>query len=159
MKNIFFSIITAVLAGSDLWCKSYVEKHFSETEKKSICDGKVELRKCHNKGMAMSIGEKKPEIVRGVTIASGILSSIYVMLVGRKESCPWKKLGASMVLAGAISNTYDRIKRKYVVDYFGFKTKWEKINRLTFNLADMFLFVGSFLLLIAELVGCIHNKK
>ena len=159
MKNIFFSMITALLAGSDLWCKAYIEKHFSGTDKKSICGGKVELRKCHNKGMAMSALEEKPEIVRRVTITSGVLASIYVALYGMKESCPWKKLGASMVLAGAISNTYDRVKRKYVVDYFGFKTKWKKLNRLTFNLADMFLFAGSFVLLIAELAGCIRNKK
>lgn len=158
MKNIFFSMITTALVGVDLWCKSYVEKHFLETDKKSVCGGKVELRKCHNKGMAMSIGEKNPERVRVVTIVCGMLYSLYVIFVGAKEACSWKKLGASMVLAGAISNTYDRIKRNYVVDYFGFKTKWKKFNRLTFNLADMFLFAGSFLLLMEEIVGCIRKK-
>lgn len=159
MKNIFFSIVTAILAGTDLWLKSRVEKEFLGSDKKSICGGKVELRKCHNKGMAMSIGEKKPKLVRGVTIASGIVGSMYVVLYGMKESCPWKKLGAAMVLAGAISNTYDRVKRKYVVDYFGFKSKWEKLNRLTFNLADMFLFAGSALMLVAEAVSSMNKKK
>lgn len=159
MKNIVFTMITAALAGTDLWCKSYVEKHFSNADKKEICGGKVELRKCHNKGMAMSICEDKPELVRGVTIASGILGSVYVVFYGMKESCPWKKLGATMVLAGAISNTYDRVKRKYVVDYFGFKTKWKKLNRLTFNLADMFLFAGSVLMLAAETVSSTNKKK
>lgn len=159
MKNIFFAMITAALAGSDLWCKAFIEKHFEELEQKEILGGKVQLRKCHNKGMAMNVGEKKPEVVRVLTIISGILASIYAVFMWWKETCPWKKLGASFLLAGAIGNTYDRIVRKYVVDYFGFKTKWEKLKRLTFNLADMFLFVGSFLLLAAEAVGCIRNKK
>lgn len=158
MKNILFGMVTAILAGTDLWCKSYIEKHFSETDKKEICGGKVELRKCHNKGMAMSVGEKKPEVVRVLTIVSGILASIYTVTVWFKETCPWKKLGASFLFAGAIGNTYDRVVRKYVVDYFGFKTKWKKLNQLTFNLADMFLFFGSGLLILAEFVGCIRKK-
>ena len=158
MKNIFFAMVTAALAGSDLWCKSYVEEHFEQIEKKECCGGKVQIRKCHNKGMAMSVGEKKPEIVRILTIVSGILAGIYSVSVWCRETCPWKKLGASFLLAGAIGNTYDRIVRKYVVDYFGFKTKWKKLNRLTFNLADMFLFVGSGLLLVAEFVGCMKKR-
>lgn len=159
MKKLFFAIMTAALAGSDLWCKSYIEKHFDEIEQKEICGGRVEIRKCHNKGMAMNAGEKKPEAVRAVTIVSGILASIYAVYVWVTETCPWKKLGASFVFAGSIGNTYDRIIRKYVVDYFGFKTKWERLNQLTFNLADMFLFTGSLMMLIAEFVGCIRNKK
>ena len=159
MKNILFGAITAILAGTDLWCKSYIEKHFSKTDKKEICGGKVELRRCHNQGLAMSVGEKKPEVVRAMTIVSGILAGIYAIAIWTKESCPWKKLGASFVFAGAIGNTYDRIVRKYVVDYFGFRTKWEKLNRLTFNLADMFLMIGSSILLVAEFVGWIRTKK
>lgn len=158
MKNIFFAMVTAALAGSDLWCKSYIEKHYEELEQKEICGGKVEIRKCHNKGMAMNVGEKKPAVVRVLTIVSGILASVYAVSVWITETCPWKKLGASFVFAGTIGNTYDRIARKYVVDYFGFKTKWKKLSQLTFNLADMFLFFGSALLILAELVGCIKKK-
>ena len=158
MKNIFFAMLTAALAGSDLWCKYYIEKHYEEIGQKEICGGKVELRKCHNKGMAMNVGEKKPKMVRALTIASGILASTCAMFIWFTETCPWKKLGASFLFAGAIGNTYDRIVRKQVVDYFGFKTKWKKLSQLTFNLADMFLFLGSGLLLVAELVGCMRKK-
>ena len=158
MKNIFFAMVTAALAGSDLWCKSYIEKHYEELEQKEICGGKVEIRKCHNKGMAMNVGEKKPAVVRVLTIVSGILASVYAVSVWITETCPWKKLGASFVFAGTIGNTYDRIARKYVVDYFGFKTKWKKLSQLTFNLADMFLFFGSGVLILAELVSCIKKK-
>lgn len=157
--NILFGLVTAALAGTDLWCKKYVEEHFTPSDEKQICNEKIVFRKRHNKGFAMNLGEEKPEMVRTVSGVVGALTGIYGILIWLKEVCPWKKLGASMVLAGAISNTYDRIKRKYVVDYFGFKTKWEKLNRITFNLADMFIFVGSGLLIVAEVLGGIRKKR
>ena len=39
------------------------------------------------------------------------------------------------------------ITRKYVVDYFSFHTKCRKLERVVFNLADMFIFLGGFLVI------------
>ena len=158
MAKILYGVITAALAGTDLWCKSYAEEHIEKGEEKEILGGKVVLRKAHNKGMAMNVGEKRPEIVRAISGIACVLIGIYSVVVWFKDRCPWKKLGAALTLAGAISNTCDRFARKYVVDYFGFKTKWEKLNRITFNLADMFIFLGSGVLFVAGLSGCKRSK-
>lgn len=159
MKNLLFGILTAALTGTDLWCKSYIEEHFEKGEEKEICDGKIVVRKSHNKGMAMNVGDEHPERVRALSgVVCGVIG-IYAIVVWVKEHGFWKKLGVAFTLAGAISNTYDRFVRKYVVDYFGFKTKWKKLNRITFNLADMFVFLGSGILLVAELAGCKRTKE
>ena len=55
-----------------------------------------------------------------------------------------------MILGGAWSNVWDRITRKYVVDYFSFHTKCRKLERVVFNLADMFIFLGGFLVIFLE---------
>lgn len=153
MEIFSFGFITAALAGSDLWCKHYVEDNIRKGEGRAILKGRVSLRKVHNKGMAFNLGDKYPKTVR---ILSGIVCgivSIYSIVVWAKEQCLWKMLGVALILAGAVSNTYDRFVRKYVVDYFGFKTKWEKFNQITFNLADVFLIWGSVILVVVELLG------
>lgn len=143
----------ALLCGLDLWCKYYIEKHFTDKEEREICGGKICLRKVHNKGMALNIGEKKPQVIRVISgIICMLISVNYVLLLGKNGKL-LKKTGMMWILAGAFSNCYDRFVRKYVVDYFGFRTKWEKMSRITYNLGDIFLFLGSFLYLMAELFG------
>lgn len=151
MKRLLFSILTAALAAADLRCKSCVEKELQEGEEREILNGKVVLRKVHNKGFAFHKGDKYPHTVRLVSAIVCAVVGIYSLLTWKKSRSFGKKVGASLAFAGAISNTYDRLVRKHVVDYIGFRTKWEKWNRVTFNLGDLFIFLGSIILLVAEL--------
>jgi len=153
MKTFLFGILTALLAGLDLRCKSYVEDHFQKGEEKTFLSEKVQLRKVHNKGMALNIGDAHPVVVRIVSGIVCVFAGIIAVSVWLNEKCIWKNAGISMVLAGAISNTYDRFVRKYVVDYFGFQTKWKKFNKVTFNLGDIFIFLGCGIWVIAEIFG------
>ncbi len=45
-----------------------------------------------------------------------------VVGAGEKEEY-WKKLGLTLTAAGAWSNTWDRFRRGYVVDYIGIRQK------------------------------------
>lgn len=153
MVNIIYGIITAALACLDLWCKSYVEKNISKREEKSVLKDKVSIRKAYNEGMMLNFGDKYSKAIRILSaIVCGILG-VFSVLEWKNGISPWKKLGASFALAGAVSNTYDRLAKKHVVDYFGFRTKWKKFNRITFNLGDVCIFLGSMILLAAEIFG------
>ena len=59
------------------------------------------------------------------------------------------KTGLALILGGAYSNTYDRLRRKYVVDYITFP----KISTVVFNLSDFGIMIGAMLLTISELSG------
>ena len=48
----------------------------------------------------------------------------------------------------------DRLTRGYVVDYFSFNVKWEKLRRLVFNISDFFILGGTLL----SLVGLLKRK-
>ena len=53
------------------------------------------------------------------------------------------KTGLSFLLGGAFSNTYDRMIRGYVVDYFGFQVKNENLQKIVFNISDFCIAIGA----------------
>ena len=61
-----------------------------------------------------------------------------------------QKIGIAIILGGAISNLYDRLVRRYVVDYFSIQCG--KLKEVVFNLGDIFVFLGSGILFTAEVI-------
>lgn len=59
-----------------------------------------------------------------------------------------EKFALSLCLAGAISNVSDRFIRGQVVDYF--TINYKRLKRVVFNLADIFIFLGSAILIVAS---------
>ncbi len=151
--KIVYGIITALLACMDLWSKDWAEKNIRKGEKKLILKDKIELRRVYNEGFALNMAENHPKVVKIVSVIVCGLLSIFSVLEWTKGHCPWRKLAFSLSLAGAISNTYDRLVKDHVIDYFGFRTKHEKFNRITFNLGDMFLFIGSAIIVLSIVFG------
>lgn len=121
------SILTgAFVAGCDLGIKKYTEENVRDGEEHRIWKGKGIYRKVHNKGLMMNHLDSRPKLV---------------------------KLGISLMLGGAVGNTYDRFKRGYVVDYLSLKTKNRKLSDITFNLSDLALFAGAILTVWSSLFG------
>ena len=58
------------------------------------------------------------------------------------------RVGLSLLLGGAFSNTYDRLKRKYVVDYVSFGVKWKKLRQVVFNISDFCIITGALLAIL-----------
>ena len=58
------------------------------------------------------------------------------------------KWGLTLLLGGAYSNTYDRIVRRYVVDYISFNVKNKKMRQIVFNMADFCIMIGAILVVI-----------
>lgn len=56
-----------------------------------------------------------------------------------------------MILGGAYSNTYDRLFRKYVVDYVSFEVRNPRLRNIVFNLSDFGIMIGSCLLVISQM--------
>ena len=151
MKSFIYGSISALLAIFDLYVKNFVEKEVPIGEEQEECGGRVLIRHVHNRGFALNQAEDYPKLIK--CVSAGALGSIfaYVIYIWKHGKCACEKLAASFVLAGGISNTYERFKKGYVVDYFGFKTKWEQFNRITFNLGDMFLFAGGIILILKDI--------
>ena len=75
-----------------------------------------------------------------------ILIIIIVMII---KSNLFEKILYSVILGGALGNFYDRIVYFAVPDFIDFH--YERFHWFTFNIADIFITIGIFLLIIKEL--------
>lgn len=143
----YLCIVALIFAG-ELGIKNYVEKKWNAGEEKEICKGRILLRKYHNKGACMNLGEKKSNVVAGLSlILTAALALVFLFTLTRHGN-GWLKAGLSLLLGGAFSNTYDRLKRKYVVDYFSFGVKWEPLRAIVFNISDFCILIGALIVAI-----------
>ena len=133
----------------DQMMKEYAEGRLRSGEQHDILNGKVVLRKAYNKGFMLNWCEGSPELVQKVSVIAGVLLLAYYWLC-LKRGTVIRKVGMAMLVGGAWSNTYDRLIRGHVIDYFGFRTKNEQISKVTFNLGDMFIFGGNLLVTLAS---------
>ena len=144
---VYLCIVALIFAG-ELGIKNYVEKKRNAGEEKEICKGRILLRKYHNKGACMNLGEKKSNVVAGLSlILTAALALVFLFTLTRHGN-GWLKAGLSLLLGGAFSNTYDRLKRKYVVDYFSFGVKWEPLRAIVFNISDFCILIGALIIAI-----------
>ncbi len=143
----YLCIVALIFAG-ELGIKNYVEKKRNAGEEKEICKGRILLRKYHNKGACMNLDRKKSNVVAGLSlILTAVLALVFLFTLTRHGN-GWLKAGLSLLLGGAFSNTYDRLKRKYVVDYFSFGVKWEPLRAIVFNISDFCILIGALIIAI-----------
>ena len=145
---IYISIVI-VLFLLDFFIKNYIVKNKKLNEKEDIIKDKLSIRYIQNKGAIYSTFEDKSAIVCGISFVLVVLLWIIYIPMLLKEGNKGLKLGLSFMIAGGMSNVYDRVKRKYVVDYI----HWNKLNKIIFNLADIFIVLGGIISLICNLIG------
>lgn len=138
-----FIILAVAIFITDYFIKDYIEKNKKLQDEETILNGKIIITKYHNKGAILNFLENKKEAVVTISgILFGMILLFFVILLPqrRKEVL---KFAMACILGGAASNLYDRVKRGYVVDYFSFSF----IKKVIFNISDLFIFLGCFLVL------------
>lgn len=124
-------------------------EHLAGVLKVPVLKDKIYLTKYHNEGAFLNLGSKHKEFVKGLSMGlCAVCFLMYVFSFGKKG----KKLlrtGLAFLLGGAFSNTYDRMVRGYVVDYFGFEVKNDKLRGLVFNISDFCIMIGAMITVIA----------
>lgn len=145
----YFFLIISILLG-DLSIKDFVERYGDESDEKPILNGAFIIRKHHNRGVALNIGSAKRSLVAIISTVFTILVSILFLCTLSLKGKNLLKTGLSLILGGAYSNTYDRLKRKYVVDYISFGVKWKWLNNIIFNIGDFGIIIGALLLILSE---------
>ncbi len=137
--------IAGVIFLLDSVIKFLVEHLAREQKRVPVFGGKVYLTKYHNSGAFLNFGEHRRVAVKYVSVAltAGCLM-VFLITLGRHGK-RLLKLGLSMMLGGAFSNTYDRMARGYVVDYVGFSSKWKTFSNVVYNISDFFIMIGAML--------------
>lgn len=144
-----YILIIFILLLVETMIKSYFDSNWEEGKKKPILKGKIILNKRYNKGMMLNFMEDKKDLVKKVTsIAVGLILLVFLFFLPKKNM-RLEKLALSLCLAGGISNLSDRFIRGQVVDYF--TINFRRLKRVVFNLADIFIFLGAIILLVASI--------
>ena len=145
----FFLIILFIIIG-EFYLKNQMEGRLSHSSNISCFQGKILLRKYHNKGAFLNIFEKKTKFLHFISILFTLIISLLFLFTLFQKGNFILKLGLSLLLGGAFSNTYDRLSRGYVIDYFSFKTPFPKLNKIVFNISDFCIMIGSLILVLSR---------
>ena len=143
-----YLILLIVIILIDFFTKEKVKQKIPIGEKKEIVKDKFYIWHIKNYGIAYNKFEKHTNIITAVT---GIAISIFVVYFFRMIKISqniFKKLGLTLFLGGAVGNFIDRAKNKSVTDFLYYK----KGNAPIFNFADIFIFIGSIIIIIRELL-------
>lgn len=155
---IFIGLIV-LLAALDLCIKNAIEEQEEGAFPKTLewLGGRIVLYKNHNPGFSFGFLKNRPELVEMIPL--GVASFVGGMLTCllQKKGQLAHKMAFSLVLGGAISNLYDRLRRGYVVDYFS--PQIGKLKKVVFNLGDLFIFLGAAIWALAEIGAAWKNRR
>ena len=128
--------------------KNYMDATYDDSREDKILKNKIRLHKYHNHGAFLNLMEKKKKLLHLISVVFTLAVLIFFIFTLFFKGNRILKLGLSLLLGGAFSNTYDRLSRDYVVDYFSFCTPFKKLNQVVFNISDFCIIVGSLLVVL-----------
>lgn len=143
-------IAFAVLVVVDQVTKYMAIEQLKDQPSVKLIDGVFELQYLENRGAAFGMLQNGQ--VFFVFAAVVMMTAIIFVLIKtpmEKKYRPWHVF-LVMIAAGGIGNMIDRIRLDYVVDFFYFSL----INFPIFNVADIYVTVGTALFLIMLLFFC-----
>lgn len=115
---------------------------------KTIIKGFFDLTYVENRGAAWSIFIGKTMFLIAFTFI--ILCGVVFYLIKYRPKNKFVRVALSLIIAGALGNIVDRVIYKHVIDFISFHYK-DVYYYPVFNIADVCVVIGTFLLLICML--------
>ena len=156
-----FLWVIPVLLVLDIVSKQVAQANLSTGKMVTFIPHLIGFELTYNDGAAFSLFGNRPELPRRILLISfstiGAIVMIVVLAMKYKKLNWWYKSSLYLTLAGCIGNFIDRVfyEKGLVIDFIRF-IFWEKFA--IFNLADVFLVVGAFLLIIAVVIEEIQDN-
>ena len=156
-----FLWVIPVLLVLDIVSKQVAQANLSTGKMVTFIPHLIGFELTYNDGAAFSLFGNLPELPRRILLISfstiGAIVMIVVLAMKYKKLNWWYKSSLYLMLAGCIGNFIDRVfyEKGLVIDFIRF-IFWEKFA--IFNLADVFLVVGAFLLIIAVVIEEIQDN-
>ena len=144
----FFIILAALIFVLEWKIKNYIDSVYDSSKQEFILKNKIRLRKYHNHGAFLNIMETRKKFLHIISVMFTIIIFIILLFTLFHKGNRILKLGLSLLLGGAFSNTYDRLSRNYVVDYFSFCSPFPRLNQIVFNISDFCIIIGTLLVVL-----------
>ncbi len=153
MSRVISMLAIAVLVAADRVSKIAITGAFGDGGVKKFLFGLFQLRYTENTGAAFSFFSDNTAALSVFTVLIIILC-LFVILAGKVRS-KFALAAVVMITAGGIGNAIDRIMNGFVVDFI----EPLFMNFAVFNVADICITVGAFLLIAYEIYQLFKEKK
>lgn len=137
-----YALIIVLLIGIDQLSKIWALNSLKDIGSIPVIENVFHFTYVENRGAAFGMFQNNQTIFVIVALVSSIFGLYY--LYKNKNINLLGKTGIILIISGAIGNLIDRVRLGFVVDYFDFRFIWEYV----FNLADVFVVVGTILLCV-----------
>ena len=145
-------IVIIIFLIIDIISKLIVSRVCTLNNSVSVINNFFSITYTHNYGGAWSLFSDSTILITVISII--VIIGIIIYLSKKKINNKIESLGYSFLLGGAIGNLIDRIIYGYVIDFLDFNIFG--YNFPIFNIADMGIVIGIFLIIVIEIRG---NKK
>ena len=155
-KNFFTNIIIVILIFildriSKIYVVGTVKANYSTELFKSKF---LNISLIWNEGIAFGLFSfSNSNLYNIISLLIGIITIIIFFMIIKNNNI--KKYPLMMIFAGAIGNLYDRLIYNAVPDFIDFHIG--EFHWFIFNIADIFISVGVFFMILLELIG--SNKS
>jgi signal peptidase II len=152
--RILLCAIATVVFGADQLTKHLVESRIPERAVVPVIKGFFNLINTKNSGAVFGMFSEsavwwKTPLLIAISVA---LLVAVVTLVSRTQNLHWSmSVGMSLILGGALSNLFDRMRWGQVEDFLDLY--FRSYHWYTFNLADSAIVVGTGLVVLEVLLG------
>ena len=141
-KPNFFRLLGIASLATGLACldNSIKEKIEDGTINNGVIEktkGFAEIEKHHNKGLPLNKLDNHTKEITAVSVAMMFFQALNTLNDALEDDDSVKDAANALIMAGALSNTYDRVERGYVVDYLKIGRK-----KAIYNISDFFIITG-----------------
>ena len=142
MFQLISTVIAVVLIAIDQIVKNWAEEVLTKGEI-AVIEDVLYFKYAENTGVAFSMFSDSRWMLIGVT--SVMLIVVLAFFLSGKVTDKLEQFSLALILAGGVGNLIDRISLGYVIDFIDVRI----INFAIFNIADICICVGAFLLCVA----------
>ena len=146
MKNAAYLMMIPAVFGTDVMLKKKSEEKKLPIEKEG--NDPIIWRNYHNTGAMLNFGAGKSFVKVLSFVFTAAVTVYFIITLGHKGK-NLLKAGLALVLGGAYSNMYDRMRKDYVVDDISFRCRWKRFSNIVFNIGDFAIMAGALLAVIA----------
>lgn len=142
-------IFTAILVLIDQMSKYLVVEFLKDQPPIVVIEDVLNFFYVENRGAAFGIMQDMRLFFIVITIAI-VLAILFILFKNYKNNSLLFNISLALILGGAIGNFIDRFRLHYVVDFISFRIFG--YDFAVFNLADVFIVIGTILLAIMILL-------
>ncbi len=138
------ALIFVLLLGVDQFTKLLAIQHLKDKPAYVLIDGVLELQYLENRGSAFGMLQNQKFLILFVGIVFMVMLLLFLFKLPQKKKFCIVHVLLAVIIAGGIGNMIDRLRFDYVVDFISFVL----INYPIFNVADIYIVVGTIILFV-----------